>query len=54
MPDGSIPPLIQHLLRVECPGCGRKWLRSVWDATFYPMHYASEHLGIRIWRQLNG
>jgi hypothetical protein len=49
----ELPPLIQHFLRVECPACGRRWLRSRWDSFAYPMHYASAHLGIRIWRKID-
>ena len=45
-----IPPLIEHWIRVECPGCGLRWWRSRWDAFFYPMHYASAHLGIPVFR----
>ena len=48
----TIPPLVEHLFRVECPACGHKWLRSHWNGFFYPLHYAAEHLGISPWRRI--
>jgi hypothetical protein len=53
-PVGGMPPWIDRLFRIECPACGRRWWRSMWNPLAYSMHYASEHLGIRIWRDLHG
>lgn len=47
-----LPPMIRHWFRSECPVCHEKWMASRWDTFRYPMHYASRHLGIEIWRKL--
>ena len=49
----ALPPAIEHFWTIECPECGQRWLHSRWNAVAYPMHYASVHLGIAIWRRLS-
>jgi hypothetical protein len=48
----AIPGMRRRFPFDYCPECDRRWLISRWNATFYPMHYASVHLGIPIWRKL--
>lgn len=57
MPDPVIPDLVKHCrwcswFRLECPACGRRFWNSMFRLLAYSMHYASEHLGIRVFRRL--
>lgn len=57
MDDRSLAPLAKHCrwcawFRLECPACGRRFWNSMWRDFGYSMHYASEHLGISVFRRL--
>jgi hypothetical protein len=53
----EIPDLVAHCrwcrwLRMECPGCGKRFWNGSFQVVAYPLHYAAIHLGIKVWRRV--
>ena len=59
MAEPGIPPLVRHCkwcawFRMQCPACGQRFWNGMWQFVGYSMHYATAHLGIKVFRRLGG